>query len=200
MNIYSGYCTKMDEQISLKKEAIFNAALELITYKGFDQAPMSIIAKQAGVAAGTIYIYFKSKEEIITQLYLKTKTELTEYITQSVNIEQSGRQTLDLIVKKYICFMLDNPNKFKYIEQFSNSPYFDKIILSECMRIFEPMIMFIQKSIKMHEIKNLEMSIIHSFIFCPLNNLINMHLRGEFKIDNGSIELICNTVWDALKN
>jgi AcrR family transcriptional regulator len=199
MNVYSDYCARMEEQISYKKEAIYNATLELITSRGFDSTPMSMIAKRAGVAAGTIYIYFKSKEEIITQLYLKTKTELTEYITKSVNIEQSSRRSLASIVKNYLQFMIENPQKFKYLEQYYNSPYFDKMIQSECMKIFEPMIIFIQKSIEEKHIKNLGMNMIHSFVFSPMNNLINLHLRGEFEINDISIELICNTVWDSLK-
>ena len=189
----------MDVNIINKKESILNATLELITVRGFDQTPMSMIAKQAKVAAGTIYIYFKCKEDIITELYLITKTELTEYITNSVNTELSSRESLDSIIKKYIQFMLDYPQKFKYIEQFFNSPYFDKMIESECLRIFDPMIKFIQKAIDERLIKDFSMPFFHSFVFSPLNSLINMHLRNSFVIDDDSTEIICQTIWDAIK-
>ena len=48
-----------------KHERILAAAIEVIAEHGFFQARVSEIAERAGVADGTIYLYFKSKEEIL---------------------------------------------------------------------------------------------------------------------------------------
>jgi AcrR family transcriptional regulator len=48
-----------------KKEALLNAALKLIACQGFHAAPMSQIAEEAHIGVGTIYRYFKNKEELI---------------------------------------------------------------------------------------------------------------------------------------
>ena len=48
-----------------KKQAIFESTLALIRDHGFHGAPMSLVAKNAGVAAGTIYHYFESKEALL---------------------------------------------------------------------------------------------------------------------------------------
>lgn len=189
----------MEEQSFDKQEAIFKSTLELITEKGFDGTPISMIAKNAGVAAGTIYVYFSSKEELITKLYLKTKTELTEYITSSVNVKESSRQTLDCIIEKYISFMVQNPCKFKYIEQFYNSPYFDKLVQSECLRIFDSMIKFIQNAIDEKLIKDIEMPIIHAFVFSPLNHIISLHFRNVVRIDEDVVKILTQNIWDSIK-
>ncbi len=47
-----------------RREQILNAALEVFTGKGYDAATMPEIAKAAGVAAGTIYLYYRSKREL----------------------------------------------------------------------------------------------------------------------------------------
>ena len=53
-----------------KREAIFAAALRLIARLGLHNTPMSAVAREAGVAAGTVYLYFPSKEAMINALYL----------------------------------------------------------------------------------------------------------------------------------
>ena len=54
-----------------KREAILAAALRLIARLGLHATPMSAVAKAAGVAAGTLYLYFPSKEAMINALYLE---------------------------------------------------------------------------------------------------------------------------------
>ena len=53
-----------------KREAILAAALRLIARLGLHNTPVSAVAREAGVAAGTLYLYFPSKEAMINALYL----------------------------------------------------------------------------------------------------------------------------------
>ena len=48
---------------------IIDAAVEVIAENGYHQSQVSKIAKQAGVADGTIYLYFKNKEFILISLF-----------------------------------------------------------------------------------------------------------------------------------
>jgi len=57
------------EDICGKRETVLNSTLALIRQYGFHGTPMSMIAKHAGVAAGTIYHYFESKDALINALY-----------------------------------------------------------------------------------------------------------------------------------
>jgi AcrR family transcriptional regulator len=53
-----------------KRDAILTAALGVISKFGLHNAPMSAVARDAGVAVGTVYLYFPSKEAMINALYL----------------------------------------------------------------------------------------------------------------------------------
>ena len=53
-----------------KRDAILAAALRLIAHFGLHNTPMSAVAREAGVAVGTVYLYFPSKEAMINALYL----------------------------------------------------------------------------------------------------------------------------------
>ncbi len=57
-----------------KREAILQAALELIAERGFHDTPMSLIARRSGASAGTIYHHFADKDDLIHALYRHVKT------------------------------------------------------------------------------------------------------------------------------
>jgi len=48
-----------------RKNQIMNAAEQVFTKKGFDEARMDDIAEQTGLSKGTLYLYFKSKEDLV---------------------------------------------------------------------------------------------------------------------------------------
>ena len=50
---------------SEKYQRILDAAVEVIAENGYFSSPVSAIAKRAGVADGTIYLYFKSKDDVL---------------------------------------------------------------------------------------------------------------------------------------
>jgi AcrR family transcriptional regulator len=58
-----------------KRRAILAAAVRLIARTGLHNTPISAVAREAGVAAGTLYLYFPSKEAMINALYLETLEE-----------------------------------------------------------------------------------------------------------------------------
>lgn len=59
---------KVDENKKQKREALLNTAYELFTTKGIHSTAISDIVKQAGVAKGTFYLYFKDKYDIKNKL------------------------------------------------------------------------------------------------------------------------------------
>jgi TetR/AcrR family fatty acid metabolism transcriptional regulator len=70
MNIRLGRFTiSTKEKINDKYHRILEAAVKVFAEQGFFQSTVSQIAKEAGVADGTIYLYFKNKEDILVQFF-----------------------------------------------------------------------------------------------------------------------------------
>ena len=71
-------------RINDKRQRIINGAIKIFARKGFYNAKVSEIAREAGVADGTIYLYFKSKDDILITLFEDRMdwviAELTEYL------------------------------------------------------------------------------------------------------------------------
>ncbi|WML54252.1 TetR/AcrR family transcriptional regulator [Neobacillus sp. PS3-12] len=62
---------------------IIDAAVVVIAENGYHQAQVSKIAKQAGVADGTIYLYFKNKEDILISLF---REKMGDFVEKNENI------------------------------------------------------------------------------------------------------------------
>src|SRR3954463_5490649 len=63
---------------------IIDAAVIVIAENGYHQAQVSKIAKQAGVADGTIYLYFKNKEDILISLFEEKMGNFIEKLNQMI--------------------------------------------------------------------------------------------------------------------
>ena len=61
---------------SATQERIYQTALKLFCKKGFEQSSMREISKQANVALGATYYYFKSKDAIVMEFYAQTQKEI----------------------------------------------------------------------------------------------------------------------------
>ncbi len=58
-----------------KREAILRAAIQVFAHNGYFNSKVADIASEAGVADGTVYLYFKSKEEILRSIFDRTVEE-----------------------------------------------------------------------------------------------------------------------------
>jgi AcrR family transcriptional regulator len=68
----------MKEQVMDKKTAIMGADLKLFTERGFHGTSTAQISKEAGVATGTLFNYFPTKEDLINSLGFKVKGQVSQ--------------------------------------------------------------------------------------------------------------------------
>lgn len=110
-----------------KREKILAAALYLFVEFGFHGTPTSKIAQKAGVANGTLFHYFATKEELIVALYSEVKMQMAAYVMQNSKLENSLKETMKGQYLATLYFSLDHKSEFKYMELFRLSPYISLI-------------------------------------------------------------------------
>ena len=110
-----------------KKEKILATALRLFVADGFHGTPTSKIALEAGVANGTLFYHYKTKEELIVALYNSIKSELANNILSFVQAEGFITTRFKNIFIHSVHWALKNPEKFYYIQQFNFSPHLVKV-------------------------------------------------------------------------
>ncbi|WP_416440899.1 helix-turn-helix domain-containing protein [Leeuwenhoekiella sp. A16] len=114
-----------------KKTLILSSAVKLFVQNGFDRVSTAEISKTAGVATGTMFYHFKSKEDIIISSYKAIKKEIISqtYLSDSENI--TIKEELKQLWQNIILWSLDNQDKVQYLLQFKNSPYYCNDLMAE---------------------------------------------------------------------
>ncbi len=91
-----------------KRERILAAAERIFARHGFFAAKVSEIAKEAGVADGTIYLYFKSKDDLLISLFENRMTQVNEHLRAVIEREAPAGQ-LRAFIKAYLRLIHDEP-------------------------------------------------------------------------------------------
>src|SRR4051812_49937843 len=58
-----------------KRDAILRAATDVFAERGFFNAQVADVARAAGVAAGTVYLYFRSKDDLLVSIFERTMAD-----------------------------------------------------------------------------------------------------------------------------
>lgn len=82
----------MSDEIEDKRTRILDATEKLLAQDGFQGLSMQKVAKEAAVAAGTIYRYFKDKDHLIEETRLYVSQRAADYIQANLNDEMSLKQ------------------------------------------------------------------------------------------------------------
>lgn len=185
-----------------KRREIMQAALELLAEQGFHGAPMALIASTAGVATGTIYCHFASRDVLINDLLLEIEGRITAEIAAGDAANLPTRQRFCHICKVLLGYFIAHPLEFRYIEQFHNSPYGvehrrDKILGEGredhlCRGLF-------RQGVSEGMIKDLPLVILYALTFGPLLAVARDHILGFVILDDDLQSRIITACWDALK-
>ena len=84
-----------------KYKQIIDAAVIVIAENGYHQAQVSKIAKQAGVADGTIYLYFKNKEDILISMFQDKLGSFISSIEEEMDRVSSAKDKMLVLVRKH---------------------------------------------------------------------------------------------------
>ncbi|AUZ39764.1 MULTISPECIES: fatty acid metabolism transcriptional regulator FadR [Bacillus] len=84
---------------------IIDAAVEVIAENGYHQSQVSKIAKQAGVADGTIYLYFKNKEDILISLFKEKMGQFIERMEEDIKEKTTAKEKLALVISKHFSLL-----------------------------------------------------------------------------------------------
>ena len=87
---------------SEKYQRILDAAVEVIAENGYFHSPVSAIAKRAGVADGTIYLYFKSKDDVLRTAIDETFNKFHHQVEEEFRTLSGPREQLEYIARLHL--------------------------------------------------------------------------------------------------
>lgn len=101
-----------------KRKAILKAAAKAVAEKGIN-APTASIAKTAGVAEGTIFTYFKNKDDLLNEVYLDIKKEMSEMMNGCAGADRGAQ--LEYFWKRYVYWGVQFRERYSAMVQLSVS-------------------------------------------------------------------------------
>ena len=109
-----------------KRNAILDAATRLFAERGLTAAPTSEISKLAGVAEGTLFTYFKTKDDLINALYREVKLELADAMMSDFPRKKNIRTKLRHVWDRYVNWGIANRRQRKVLAQLTVSEVLTK--------------------------------------------------------------------------
>ncbi|MFT3693136.1 MAG: TetR/AcrR family transcriptional regulator [Kofleriaceae bacterium] len=118
-----------------KRERILDAAERIFAKHGFFAAKVSDVAKEAGVADGTIYLYFKNKDDLLISLFERRMQFLNGVLKTAIAGKQP-REALVAFVRTYMQVLAENPiatevltielrSSSKFMKEYDNPEFVD---------------------------------------------------------------------------
>jgi TetR/AcrR family transcriptional regulator, multidrug resistance operon repressor len=199
MNVHLAATVPMTT-ITDKKLAIFESTLALIRENGFHGTPMSQIAKKAGVAAGTIYHHFDSKDTLILELYDYVVDQLLHSMLQADAEQMDYQERFFNFFISHCLFYIEHPNALFFMEQFVNSPYNNRPAVQDNERVQGSFKHLLRYGVDHHYLKPFDARIVGSLVLGCIVSAAKIHLCRKISLGQSELQQIAQMVWDGLKN
>ena len=182
-----------------KRKAILKSTLELIKDNGFHGTPISLVAKNAGVASGTIYHYFPSKDAIIMELHHQIKKEMVAAMFNDGNTKKEYKQQFFDGWINLCKYFINNPSSLIFTEQFNSSPYAKIVSKKDVKSSVSKFSEFFQLGMDKGYLKKMEYLLIASAVFGCITATARYHVTGRFGFKDADLCKIANILWDGIK-
>jgi AcrR family transcriptional regulator len=182
-----------------KRDDILKATLKLISERGFHGTPMSMIAEEAGVGAGTIYRYFENKESLIIELFMELKGEISQAMLAGFSPEANSEEIFRKVWFNTFNYCVLHPQEMVFLEQFHNSPFQTPEAEAATLEYMEPLVNMLQAAIEAGEIKNIPFEMLSTFVYDVTVANAKRHISGQLEMNEANLEMAVQACWDAIK-
>lgn len=185
--------------MSDKKKRILQATEKLLATYGFHGLSMQMVAKEAGVAAGTIYRYFEDKEDLLHQLHDHILSHVANKITQNVSDDMPLKERFRTIWLNIWTMANQEDAPLVNRGQFDNLPrrqgqeqrQIEKKMFAKVNQLFDE-----GKACGLF--KPLDNEILGVLSLEPSACLARRQIKGIYKVNDEALEAAIEACWDAI--
>jgi AcrR family transcriptional regulator len=191
-----------------KRDAILAAALRLVARTGLPNTPMSAIAREAGVAAGTLYLYFPSKEAMLNALYLDLLADQDRALAADASPAEATpagaspaaapldpREALWHAWSTRARWHFDHPDAWNFLQQCRTSGVLtDETRAAEARMVAEGYRQF-ETAVATGLLRDLSVQVFWALFAGPIHALAQLRDAGEIEIT----EAVLRTTFDGVR-
>lgn len=183
-----------------KYKQIIEAAVVVIAENGYHQAQISKIAKQAGVADGTIYLYFKNKEDVLISVFYEKMGMFVDKVKDAIQTKRTASGKLLVMIENHFN-ILSADRHLATVTQLelrqSSKDLRQKInqVLKEYLNVLDDILLYGQKTGEFP--KSLDIRLARQMIFGTMDETVTSWVLNEYKYQ---LPALAESIHDLLLN
>lgn len=182
-----------------KVTQIFQAALKLVARKGLAGVTMGDISKEAGIATGTLYVYFKSKDELINALFAACRENSVQVSFKGYQPSTPFKLGFRRIWLNILRYKLQNFEETIFQEQCYHSPFITADTREKAQQLAAPFYELMKRGQQEQLIKSVDTGLLITCLIGTMNELIKQTHYSGIPLSRSRINTAFDLCWDALK-
>ena len=181
-----------------KESAIFEATLDLVAAHGFQGTTMSQIARKANIAVGTTYLYFPSKEDLISALYVEVKGRIARAAVTQPRPDEPVREGLKSIFGAVVRYAVEHPRELSFAAQCENSPFVNTASREAGLDLARPLLDLFERAREQGQLKPLSDEVLGAIVSGAVMSLARLHLAAGTRPSDAELDVELDAVCDAI--
>jgi AcrR family transcriptional regulator len=180
-------------------DAILAAALELFVERGFHGTSVPSVAERAGVAAGTIYHHFASKEALVNALYKHWKCAISARVLDGFPFDRPPREQFRTVWERMADFAIAHPKEFAFLELHHHGGYLDDEAKGIENNIVDFGIEMVKRAQATEAIKAVDPVLLMEFANGAFIGVFRGGMDGRLKLTRETFLLAERCCWEAIR-
>src|SRR5688500_14716366 len=183
-----------------RREDVLAAALELFAERGFHGTAIPDIAAKAGLAAGSIYRHFASKEALVNELYQRSKRALGESLLGEVPAGADLRARFHHLWWSLVRFAREQPLAFAFLELHHHGSYLDAESRAMELRVLVPIAAVLERGRSEGVTKPVPPHALIVTVWGAFVGMIKAARLGYYVLTDDLCAQVEQTCWDAIRS
>ncbi|MGH2720523.1 MAG: TetR/AcrR family transcriptional regulator [Actinomycetota bacterium] len=174
--------------------AVRRALRTLVARHGFHGASMSAVAAEAGVATGTAYVHYRSKDDLVFAAYLETKRELGQAAVAGIEPGAPPEQRFRRLWHNVHRHLAGDPDRARFLVQVEWSPYAREAHERALGAADDPLVAEASKPDLAALLAPLQPGVLYDLALGPAVRLV----AGGVEIDQAGLDAVAGACWRAV--
>jgi len=181
-----------------RRDAILDAALRCFVERGFYGTAIPQIAKRAGIASGTIYHYFDSKEALVNALYRKWKSDVARRVFTAFPQWASSREQFRAMWSEMVEFARAHPEAFAFLELHNHTSYLDAESQAMENNLKDFARGMIARAQTEGALKSAPADLLMELVFGAFNGMLRAHWEDRLELTDEVVAAAGQACWDTV--
>ena len=180
------------------QDRITQAVVDTAAAKGIGATSMVLVAKAAKVSAGTLYLHFESKDDMLQKSFLRLKTELHARLMEQANAAPTAKDAIRAVWVEMIRFQAERPSGFLFLEYAGAAQVLTPEQVAQVAPLQLEVNAVVQRAIDDGTITVADLQVALNILIGPALYLARKHTMAGTAVPADEIENTFSRLWQSL--